>query len=425
LIWSRGLELEVEIVQQDKACLQAMDWTEFDWGCASCLQSYNEFDVDTITQILNALIHDDLRIRKYGRLLGGVGIKRDGSGDIVTWDQPHIPNVYFQNICSIGRESVYPHGHVRTEFAATNGGQQLRFLNTTPSFTTLPDLVRENICRRVIASQSPIHIDLDAEHDIPLGLLHLNKDTCEKWRKTLIMDSDFHLALLTTEPASTFSDFQKLARLLRKPFDLSGRLIGVDSEYGFGAPSVDAERTILEDSLSSNRNVHIRLNFNLDQPIAQEDLRISALPLILETLSTPSSNGAAITITHPTSHGSQIIHTEQHLPLRTLRYNVTVALRDFVAMQLPCLQPEIWINGCGEVVEVKAVNGPLVFKDSERLDRLGKRTVKDLRYRESYCSMCTLPAVFPFENSAQAALNYLCWVLRCTDAQTETWCLCW
>ena len=402
-------------------------------------------DVTAMTQILNANIRDELDIRKYRRLLGGLQIKRDGPGGMVTWTvsrEYHVDDHERARQTLYG-EDLYRHfddpdrmiknaeKDIRTAFTTMCGGQQLQFVKTpTPSFNSLPDKVRNNICRRFVASQNPIRTNLGTDQRIPLGLLYVNKDTHTKWQKVFVKYSDFHLNMSSTEAVFAFSDSDALARLLQKPFHF---LFPLDDEIydyrifrypGEEEAPIEWHSTIIEDNRClCTQKVHVRLDFDLTRPVAPESFCVSILPLIMATSSTEGMHGAYITVTHPEATTGGLQRAEHRIRLFELRCAVTKALRNFLlsrASDTDILRPEIWINGLGNVVEVKAVQGPQQFEDAiqqlESAEDSGPQTVKDLRFRklsgEKYHPYA-FSSWFPFENSAQAALDYLLWLVEC------------
>jgi hypothetical protein len=76
VIWDRGLDLQVEFVQpRGKAYRDFINNGRGELARYYHTSQGNDYNVTAMTQILNALIRDELGIRKYGRLLGDVEIK--------------------------------------------------------------------------------------------------------------------------------------------------------------------------------------------------------------------------------------------------------------------------------------------------------------------------------------------------------------
>jgi hypothetical protein len=76
-IWEANLDIDITILQpHGKDFTDLLNWRH-PGGVRLSMYDCNN---PAITQILQSLIEDQLDLRKYGRLLGRVGIKRDGSG---------------------------------------------------------------------------------------------------------------------------------------------------------------------------------------------------------------------------------------------------------------------------------------------------------------------------------------------------------
>jgi hypothetical protein len=114
-------------------------------------------------QIMNSLAQDRLGLRKYGRLVGGIGIKRDGSGGAVTWATNHDHRGYAAScIGDLQRQKISACREYRTDFIAEQGGSQLRILPSGPrSLLDLPKNFQDNIFRRVITPDGGVNVNLD------------------------------------------------------------------------------------------------------------------------------------------------------------------------------------------------------------------------------------------------------------------------
>jgi hypothetical protein len=85
-IWSQDLHFDIETVQpKEQPYLKVKAWGP---SLVSDHPSNGNYACDpaAITKGLNSLVRDELGLRKYGRLLRGIGIKRNGSGGMVSWE---------------------------------------------------------------------------------------------------------------------------------------------------------------------------------------------------------------------------------------------------------------------------------------------------------------------------------------------------
>jgi hypothetical protein len=83
-LWNMDFKPSLEVRQPQGLCHRKFQ----SWSRMTCnVFDLGRFDLDVtaITSVLCALLHDQLDLRRYGRQLGGIGIKRDGSGGAVSW----------------------------------------------------------------------------------------------------------------------------------------------------------------------------------------------------------------------------------------------------------------------------------------------------------------------------------------------------
>jgi hypothetical protein len=188
----------------------------------------------------------------------------------------------------------------------------------------------------------PMRINLDTGYRYPYGLMYVNRGLCKEQRKMSYRGNNFHLELTCTESTMTFSNFAPLDKLLRKPIPIDYSTSHYPRFRMFGGKS------LLEDSSYISyrtQKLHVRLTFELEEPVAPEDLRISILPLVMETSSTRGSGESHISISHPQSDNQGIVTQRSHrIHLDNLRYSVTQALQDFVAThtkEQELMRPEV------------------------------------------------------------------------------------
>lgn len=92
-----------------------------------------DLDVASTTLVLNALVHDQLGLRKYGRQLGGIGIKRNGAVGSVGWAP--ITGLKSRGCLLLFLDRL-SHRAIQTGFFALTGGSTIRFQTSAPSFLT-------------------------------------------------------------------------------------------------------------------------------------------------------------------------------------------------------------------------------------------------------------------------------------------------
>lgn len=339
-----------------------------------------------ISLLLNTLVKDSSELRKYGRSIGGTGVRRDGSGGVVTWASTHYRwtapryhdlrphnEPYDLRVMRADREYT-------TAFVLEQDSSKLRILpRLKPTLFQLPRDIRFNIFNHVIYPAEGIHINLDREESLPLGFLNVNRDTVY-WRSTFICQNDFYLSMESDKQHTKFSDFEPLGRVLRKKFfDICD-----PTNYG---------RNIIEGQVGEEGQLHFELFFNLESPTTPDMLQISILPFVLEISSIDGFRGEYFTISYPRARASRTVQAKQRVHLRTLRYNVSEALKKLVdgpENRLRLIQPEMWVNGFGEVMETRIKSGPQSLQTALGISRrlAVTRTVKDKRYKANSCSQC-------------------------------------
>jgi hypothetical protein len=106
--------------------------------------------------------------------------------------------------------------------------------------------------------------------------------------------------------------------------------------------------------LEKNASISFILDFKLDQVIPLTELHTSCLPFVMETSTTHKVRKVTVRSWGPNRDGGLSIKAECQLCLQDLRCNVAKALLDLVLLDRDRFEPEIWINGLGQVVEVQA-----------------------------------------------------------------------
>ncbi|KAH7086569.1 hypothetical protein FB567DRAFT_603639 [Paraphoma chrysanthemicola] len=385
-IWSLGIEAAVTFVQTELQASQTPQQTPLDHENSFSFSRDELFSTKQITSIFKCLAEDQLKLKRYGKLSGSVGIKRDGSGGSLIWAMNHNHDTH-RYYWGATREDYHD------EFVAKSGGNRLEILprcSTPPSLLRLPPSLRGNIFRRVINPEEPIEIDLD-----------------DSTKFQPVRMNSFHIRMTSSEATTSFSKFGKLKSLLRNtyaPYALHSNPYGYDS----------AE--ILED-LQDTKRLYIELRFNLKDPKPLKDLRIDVIHLIMETSSLIGDHEANCL----SASGRDKAIEFRTISIQQLRMKVSQVLMEIVytnevGMELTC--PKVWINGLGDVVGTTILRDIVSEPGDSNAEPSGthsRETVKDYRYKKEHCPDCQpeiFAHVFPFDRSAAATLRYLLWVLQ-------------
>jgi hypothetical protein len=100
--------------------------------------------------------------------------------------------------------------------------------------------------------------------------------------------------------------------------------------------------------------LNIVLDFNLAEPTALEDLRISVIPLLSETSSTPGVSKVTIR-SFAAGLGGQLLVAERAITLQKLPMNIVMTMMVDVLEYDHPIETSIWINGLGDVVEKEII----------------------------------------------------------------------
>jgi hypothetical protein len=400
-VWDRRLSFKLDMIYlADAPEDRATYWKQTtDLSCNT-----------TVMAIIQSLMDDQLSLRSYRGLVCAVAVKRNGSGGLISWGST-LRGVH---------NTIWPRyqPHLVSEFLAQDGGRRLHFVRRVLcTLLELPPPIWSKIMRAVVFPEEGLHIDLDVDTGFALGLPHVNKKLLSDLWPAYLVGNRYTLTMSTTQMRSDFEAFEQLRRVLRKVINYvtpEGMSQDLTLESGYGG----IER--------------ILLLFRLDFSSAFEDLRINVLPLIMQTSSTLGYKEVTVRVQCDTDI------KETSFSLQTLRLHVAKALKDVSLLNDKSAEPEIWINGLGEVVETlrrtpspassSSTNGPpktasLLDPASDGFWKLTYMHPKDREYRgrreHRVCIFRTLEEFFPFHNSATNMLEYLLWVLEKYD--TEDW----
>ncbi|KNG48791.1 hypothetical protein TW65_04394 [Stemphylium lycopersici] len=352
--------------------------------------------------VIQSLLNDQLNLRRYRSLICAVAVQGDGSGGIICWGSTP------RGIHNKTWPRYYP--HTFTKFFASDAGGQLQHTPPSPPhLLSLPAPIWSTIMKRVVFPNEGLPINVDTGITFPLSLPQVNKKLRADLWPTSILGNRYTLTTTTKSQRSDFGAFRNLRRLLRKPIayvrsDGSARELTLEQ----GQFGVDA----------------IVLQFELDTTVKHEDLRINILPLVVETSSTMGCKRLTVRVCCRT------VAEEVSLTLQELRCQVVEALGAMVGEgggSERGWEPEIWMNGLGEVVERYAKRRPVPSPQTastfaatpDGASTLLRIHPKDAEYRRGQGAIGsrfeTTDDFFPFTCSAVHTLGYMRWVLAKYD----------
>ncbi|KAI4923741.1 uncharacterized protein J4E92_007715 [Alternaria infectoria] len=295
----------------------------------------------SITTIMRSILQGQLKLRQYGRLVAAVGLKRDGTGGMINWGTTN----YDYRGAHPQLVRILPGPEHMSSFVAEDDGSRLELVKSNEaSLLGIPKRIRRTIFDAIINPDDGIAIDLDKETKFNCGLLHTNKEIFETWRSHFLFHNRFTLTMATSDLRTTFQNFDKLRRFLRKTFK---------SGYSREPMTDESMRTIATSGRDRPVGVDYVLRFNLSTPATLSDIRINILPFVMETSTTPPHHEVTIQIWTPTPDGSTAMTATHTMNLTRLRLNVIKAILDcaFTGISNKSYLPNFWTNGFGDIVE--------------------------------------------------------------------------
>lgn len=361
----------------------------------------NSNDYTMSNKALNLLLSDQLQLRRYGPLLCAIGLGKTGQIGGICWGSTHqypnnpiarIPSRKIQTYSGDGR-LIQPKAEFWTEFDLDTSGSQLCLLSkSVPTLLRLPELVLHRIFHPLVFSQDTIYLDTDSSMIFDCPLLFTCRWMVHDWLSVHVLRNAFNVHFSTFETRSSFSNFNKLRSLLRRPFRLP---LMPDS--------------LLEDAKVAPLNA--TLHFKFEGSASIDDLRINLLPLIIETSSTKNNGQVHIVIETFANDPAKLTRTEHSITRQKPRTNIIEALSDTMdAWYGEIVVLRIWIDGLGEVREQDIHSLPVLMNHGSKSYGFADGLEKTQRYQQAHCKCCH-PEVFmvnfPFEASTIATLQYL------------------
>ncbi|KAI4640460.1 hypothetical protein J4E93_008666 [Alternaria ventricosa] len=295
-----------------------------------------------MSAMLRSILEGQLRLREQDRLLGAVSLYRDGSGGKISWgiSNPNLDGWSFE------RGRVASDHYYTSTFIAEDGGARLEVSKREKplALLDLPKPLCDYIFNMVVHPRESHRIDLGTHTKIDCGLINVNWEVHRSWRDQLLFHNSFELVLTTDRARTDFDQFNHLRRLLRKTFHTDG--FDIPTRTVLAGPGVDNELKYI-------------LKFELQGAISLSDIRISILPLVMETSTASGEDGVTIQVWVTDTEGHSTLATSHTLTLQELRLNVIAVMMKTYYLESKALAPDIWINGFGEVVQVNNVDEPV------------------------------------------------------------------
>jgi len=364
-----------------------------------------------MTRVMRCILEGQVMLKASRSQMLEIAIKYDGSGGMFRLGR--APPSGAPSRFALDREQqIY-------RFAAEDSGRCLTLTKPTPpTLLTLPvHPVLSKIFSEVLSEREKICIDLDVDKSLPINFTYANRRLHETCWASLLQAASYTLLLHSREKRSTFVNFSKLARILRRTFttpeDPGQNYHGISGPLRWSAPHWKLEKS---------QELSVVLEFDLADPTALEDLRISVLPLLLETSSYWGDR--TVTIRSLTSTpGGRSLFAEQTITFQELRLNALNALNDTFGETVGYAATTLWVNGLGKVVETEFSRFSSPYrvqydpaKASGGVGGRKSRKVSSIYPKDQYfhgqktrhdCQSKDCKQLFPSQYSAVAVLDYL------------------
>ncbi|KAI4920877.1 hypothetical protein J4E85_008992 [Alternaria conjuncta] len=376
-----------------------------------------------MTRVMRCILEGQIMLKASRSQMLEIAIKYDGSGGMFRLGKA-LPSGAPSRFAPDRELQIY-------SFAAEDSGRCLTLTKPTPpTLLTLPaHPVLSKIFSEVLSEREKICIDLAVDTSLPVNFTHANRRLHETCWASLLQAASYTLLLHSREKRSTFTNFSKLARILRRTFttpeDPGQKYHGISRPLRWSTPHW---------KLGDSQELSVVLEFDLADPTALEDLRISVLPLLLETSSYWGDR--TVTIRSLTSTpGGRSLFAEQTITFQELRLNALNALNDTFGETVGYAATTLWINGLGKVVETEfsrfsspyriqydpaKASGGVGGRKSHKVSSIypknqyfhGQKTRHDCRSKD--CKQ-----LFPSQYSAATVLEYLEEILTRYDVKNK------
>lgn len=388
-IWNRGPNIKISFAQLDT------DYKN-DWRYPA-RRLAEKCDLPTLTRTFGMIQKGQLNLLRYGKLLARIGVECGGSGGKLMWHPARRGNPV----------------HL-TSFTARDASNRLQIVRPKRlAFLDLPLDVQDRVLKFVVCTDQGLSIDLDIDTTLPYENLTITRRIYARLWSTFINCNPVTLQMTTTQLRDDFRSFDKLQRLLRKTFAAS-------FQWDWPSHSVWC-------MLRPDVGFKITIDFKLVAVTKLEELRISILPLLLETSEALGKHAVELRIWQPGQDGEMRVVDGRIIELQHLRRSAAKALMDVHLFGNGKAAPEIWVNGLGTVVEVHEKVAPsptelpkqmpdmasTVICNGHQAYRITEMHAKDARARYSsrksdreWCVFHNCDQFFPFQYSVFETLQY-------------------
>jgi hypothetical protein len=290
-----------------------------------------------------------------------------------------------------------------------SGTRLLLEARAKPHLLNLPHALRARIFELVVSPVEGTHVNLDKDTKVSCGLIHVNRHLYHGCRDQFLYQNKFVLSMTTNQARTTLDNFEVLQGFLRKTFDpLSTSFVGENTIAG-------------GNSRYKELGPDYMLKFELESAVPLSDIRINALPFVMETAATKADQKITIQTWVRGSQVSLLMVSSHTLTLLELRINVVTAMMSHVFLNQNTQLPDFWVNGLGQVVDITEPSEDSggawdmasdVVTDSAGFVHILNLHPIDFNYRREYkshpdCNHWSDEIFFPFHRNAQEILTFL------------------
>jgi hypothetical protein len=151
-------------------------------------------NIPAMNAVLRSILHGQLRLREYGPLLSAIGMRCDGSAEMINWGARQRDRSHFTpQPVHIVADPDYT-----VAFTVEDSGTRLQLTaRAKPHLLNLPHALRARIFELVVSLVEGTHVNLDKDTKFSCGLIHVNRDIYHGWRDQFLYQNNFVLSMIT------------------------------------------------------------------------------------------------------------------------------------------------------------------------------------------------------------------------------------
>jgi hypothetical protein len=301
--------------------------------------------IPELCNVLRALSRDDLDIKKYWQTLQHVKIKRDGSGgDIMFWTTSKIGRWFVDAEDDSGFDWRKSKRTDNVRFFEADQGMNLRMLDReVPTLSSLAMGLVDRIVEYTMMKEPEIRISLDTAKD--LRILTAPCFVSPVWRtryEHLLSNTDYIFEVSGGADHTYLTALRRLNSFFRSKFYISA---WEREEYNATEPTARPFGEVAD--------FRICICFETGPTSTLHDVRFNVTPLLEATSWFDEEREIHISVRGRSDSNTALEVTSNTLNINYIRADAIRAWPSFHLRDINTESPEIWMDGLGNVVDVK------------------------------------------------------------------------